>query len=287
MFAWFVLFILGAIWGASYMFIKIGVAEIPPFSFVEGRLLIASLALIAVIRWRGETIPQSRREWLPLMAMGVFNGVIPYTMITWGETHIPSGLAAILTAAMPLFTLLLAHWWTHDERLTWLKLLGVLVGFVGVVVIFVPELRQGIHVEFWGQCAVVIAAASYAVATLVARKYLKGVSHVMASTGQMASAALMMLPLALVFDAPWNLRPSLPVLGSLLTLALLGTSFAYVLYYWLIEHTGATRTSLVTYLIPIFGVFWGVMILSETIELEAIAGLILIIVGVVLVNRKR
>lgn len=286
MLAWFVLFVLGAIWGASYMFIKVGVSEIPPFSFVEGRLLIASLALIAVIRWRGETIPPSRREWMPLIAMGIFNGVIPYTMITWGETHITSGLAAILTAAMPLFTLLLAHWWTHDERLTWLKLLGVLVGFAGVVVIFVPELRQGIQLEFWGQLAVVIAAASYAVATLVARKFLKGVSHVMASTGQMASAAVMMFPLALVFDAPWNLRPSLPALGSLLTLALLGTSFAYVLYYWLIEHTGATRTSLVTYLIPIFGLFWGVVVLSETIELEAIAGLILIIIGVVLVNRK-
>lgn len=286
MIAWLVLLLLGAIWGASYMFIKVGVAEIPPFAFVEGRLLIASLALCAVIFLRGETIPRTRRAWVPLMAMGIFNGVIPYTMITWGETHITSGLAAILTAAMPLFTILLAHIWTRDERMTLIRLIGVLIGFVGVVVVFLPELRHGLQVEFWGQFAVIVAAASYAIATLVARKYLNGVSHVMASTGQMASAALMMLPLSLVFDAPWNLRPSLPAFVSLLTLALLGTSFAYVLYYWLVEHTGATRTSLVTYLIPVFGVFWGVIMLSEKVELEALLGLGLIIGGVLLVNRK-
>jgi drug/metabolite transporter (DMT)-like permease len=286
MFAWFILILLGAIWGASYMFIKVGVAEIPPFSFVEGRLLIATLALGTVIFLRGEAIPRTRRAWLPLMAMGIFNGVIPYTMITWGETHITSGLAAILTAAMPLFTILLAHFWTRNERMTLLRLIGVLIGFAGVVVVFLPELRHGLQVEFWGQFAIIVAAASYAIATLVARNYLNGVSHVMASTGQMASAALMMLPLALFFDAPWNLRPSLPAFVSLLTLALLGTSFAYVLYYWLIEHTGATRTSLVTYLIPVFGVFWGVMILSENVELASLIGLGLIIGGVLLVNRK-
>lgn len=286
MLAWSILILLGAIWGASYMFIKVGVAEIPPFSFVEGRLLIASLALCVVILLRGETIPRTWRAWLPLVAMGIFNGVIPYTMITWGETHITSGLAAILTAAMPLFTILLAHLWTRDERMTLIRLIGVLIGFVGVVIVFLPELRHGIQMEFWGQFAVIVAAASYAIATLVARKYLNGVSHVMASTGQMASAALMMLPLSLLFDTPWNLRPSLPAFASLLTLALLGTSFAYVLYYWLIEHTGATRTSLVTYLIPVFGVFWGVIILSEKVELEALIGLGLIIGGVLLVNRK-
>ena len=286
MFAWFVLVLLGAIWGASYYFIKVGGAEIPPFTFVEGRALIAAAALFTVLLIRKEPIPRTRSVWLPLIAMGIFNGVIPYTAITWGETHISSGLASILTAAMPLFTVMFAHFWTRDERLTFVKAIGVAVGFIGVVVLFVPDLRQNTQMEFWGQFAVVVAAASYGLATLIAHKFLGGVSHVMAPAGQLITAAILMLPLSLAFDSPFALRPSLAAIGSLLILALLGTAFAYILYYWLIEHTGATRTALVTYLIPITGVMWGALLLGEPIEWEAIIGLALIIAGVGLVNRS-
>lgn len=295
MFAWLVLILLGAIWGASYLFIKVGGAEIPPFTFVEGRALIAALALYIVMRVRGERLPRARREWLLLAAMGIFNGVIPYTLITWGEIHIASGLAAILTAAMPLFTVMLAHFWTHDERLSVAKVLGVILGFVGVIVLFLPQWRQGMQVadsatpsgmEFWGEFAVVVAAASYAVAVLIARKYLLSMSHVVASTGQLASTAFFMLPLSLAFDSLSVLRPSPAAIGSLVTLALLGTAFAYILYYWLIDHTGATRTSLVTFLIPITGVMWGALLLGERIDWEAIVGLVLIIAGVGLVSRQ-
>jgi drug/metabolite transporter (DMT)-like permease len=285
MLAWFVLLLLGAIWGASFMFIKVGVAEIPPFTFVLCRTMVAALVLFSVMKLRGNELPRTRQMWVVLVTMGLLNGVIPYTLITWGETHITSGLASILNAAMPLFTVLLAHYWTHDERMATLKVLGVLIGFVGVMVVFAPELRNGFQVELLGQLAVVIAALSYAVATIFARRYLRGVSPVIASTGQLASAALMMFPLSFVFDHPLALRPSLPALAAVLTLALLGTAVAYVLYYWLIEHTGATRTSLVTYLLPIFGVMWGALVLREPIEWEAIVGLILIIAGVALVNR--
>jgi len=284
--SWFILVLLGAIWGASYMFIAVGVREIPPFTFVEGRALIAAIALFIALRWRGETLPRTRREWLPLIGMGIFNGVIPYTLITWGEIYISSGLAAILTAAMPIFTVILAHFWTRDEKLTATKIIGVLIGFAGVVVLFLDEFARGLQMEFWGQLAVVIAAASYATATLIARKYLQGVSHVVASTGQLASTALWMLPLSLAFDNPFALRPSLAAIGSLAILALLGTAIAYVLYYWLIEHTGATRTALVTYLIPITGVLWGAWLLNEPIQWDALIGLALIIAGIGLVNRS-
>ncbi len=286
MFAWFVLILLGAIWGASYMFIKIGVQTIPPLTFVEGRVLLAALALLAVLKWRGEAIPRDRRTWIVLIAMGVFNGAIPYTAITWGETVISSSLAAILTAAMPLFTVTFAHWWTHDERLTPAKVLGILIGFLGVVVLFIPELQRGVQMEFWGQAAIIVATVSYALATLIARKFLGGVSHTIAATGQLGSAAAIMLPLSLAFERPWTLRPALEALGALAILALLGTAFAYILYYWLVEHTGATRTALVTYLIPITGIFWGALILAEPIVWEAILGLALIIGGVALVNRS-
>ncbi|MCL5951068.1 MAG: DMT family transporter [Chloroflexi bacterium] len=286
MFAWFVLVLLGAIWGASYLFIKVGGAEIPPFTFVEVRTLVAALALVVVVGVMKEPIPRARRQWLPLIGMGLFNGVFPYTLITWGELHISSGVASILTATMALFTVLLAHFWTRDERLTPLKVLGIVVGFLGVVVLFLPELAYGLQIEVWGELAVVGAGASYAIATLLARKYLQGVSHAVASLGQLGTAAIWMMPLSLAFDNPFSLRPSVAALASLLILALLGTAFAYVLYYWLIEHTGATRTSLVTYLIPITGVAWGAVLLHEAIEWESILGLLLIIAGVAFVSRQ-
>ncbi len=285
MFAWFVLLLLGAIWGASYLFIKVAVADIPPFTLVAVRTGVAALALLVVLRLKHEPLPRTRRALLPLVALGISNGVIPYTLITWGEVHISSGLAAILTAAMPLFTILIAHFWTHDERLTPIKILGIVVGFLGVIVLFLPDLRNGIQIEFWGELAVVVAAASYGLATVIAHKFMDGVSHVVAATGQLTSAALFMIPLSLVFDNPLSLRPSLLAVGSLLVLTLVGTSFAYILYYWLIEHTGATRTSLVTYLIPITGIFWGAALLGEVIEWEAVVGLLLIIVGIGFVNR--
>ena len=284
--SWIVLLLLGAIWGASYLLIKIGGAEIPPFTFVEGRTLIAALALFAVLAIRKEHLPRTRREWLALVAMGIFNGVIPYTAITWGELHITSGLAAILTAAMPLFTVIIAHYWTHDERLTPVKIFGIVIGFLGVAVLFLPDLRQGIQMEFWGELAIVVAAASYGLATVIAHKYVTGVSPIVAPAIQLGSSAIWMLPLSLIFDNPFALRPSQAAVGSLLILALLGTAFAYILYYWLVEHTGATRTSLVTYLIPITGIFWGASFLGEKIELESILGLVLIIVGIVFVNRR-
>ncbi|MBI3740285.1 MAG: EamA family transporter [Chloroflexi bacterium] len=286
MFAWTILLSLGAIWGASYMFIKVGGAEIPPFTFVEGRTLIAAGALYAAMRLRAEKFPRDLKTWRALIAMGIFNGVIPYTLITWGETHISSGLAAILTAAMPVFSVIIAHFATRDERITLPKTLGILVGFIGVSVLFLPELRRGLQIEFWGEFGIVVSAASYALATIIARKNLMGMSHVVASTGQLASTAAMMLPFSLLFNNPFALQPSPAAIFSLLTLALLGTAIAYILYYWLIENTGATRTSLVTYLIPITGVIWGALLLNEKIEIEAIVAMVLIIAGVALVNRQ-
>ena len=284
--SWAVLVSLGAIWGASYLFIKVGGAEIPAFTFVAGRALISATALLVVLRARRESLPRRLAGWLPLLVLGLLNGAIPYTLITLAETQITSGMAAILTAAVPLFTVLLAHYWARDERLTGAKTIGIAVGFVGVTVLLWPEIGKGLQLQLWGQLAVVAAAASYAVATLVARRYLHGVSHVVAAAGQLTSAALYMAPLSLAFDSPWALRPSLPAFLSLVVLSLVGTALAYVLYYWLIEHTGATRTAMVTYLIPVTGLFWGALLLDETITPEAVVGLALIIIGIGFVNRQ-
>ncbi|MBI5650270.1 MAG: EamA family transporter [Chloroflexi bacterium] len=286
MFAWFMLIALGSIWGASYLFIKIGGAEIPPFTFVTGRALIAALALLVLLRARGESLPLNRRALKLFAVMGILNGAIPYTAITWGELSISSGLTAILVATVPLFTVIFAHWFTHDERMTPGKLIGIAIGFVGVVILFAPALQQHAQKEFFGMFAIIIASASYGGAFIVVRKFMLGFSPAAASAGQLLAGAIYMLPLSLLFDNPLALRPSFGALASLITLALFGTSVAYIIYYWLVEHTGATRASLVTYISPFTGVIWGALILSEPIEWQALVGLALIIAGIGLVNRK-
>jgi drug/metabolite transporter (DMT)-like permease len=284
---WFVLVLLGAIWGASYLFIKVGGAEIPAFTFVAGRTIIASIALFGVMLARREVMPRfALRTWAPLIAMGIFNSLIPYTLITWGETEISSGLAGILTAMMPIFTVLIAHFVTQDEKLNGYKIAGIVAGFAGVVVLFLPDLQTGIKMSFFGELAVVLAALSYGLSSVIAHKYIHGTPHITAAFGQLFSASVFLLPLSLLVDRPFGLHPSPAALASLATLALLGTAFAYLLYYWLIDRTGATSTSLVTFIIPVSAVVLGAAVLHEHFDWTAFLGLLGIIAGVGLVTRQ-
>ncbi len=284
---WVILFGLGLIWGASYLFIKIGGEQIPPVTFVVGRTAIASIAVAAVLLARQEAFPRWRREiWLPLVVMGITNGVIPYTLITWGETQISSGLAGILVATMPIFTVLLAHWMTPDEKLNANKVAGIVIGFIGVVILFLPDLRRGITLSLVGALFTVVAAVSYGFATVFAHKYVKGVSHLGAELGQLSSAAVILLPVSLAVDHPWTLRPSWEAVAALMTLALLGTAFAYLLYYWLIEHAGPTSTALVTYISPVSAILLGALVLHESFDWTAFAGFAGIVAGVALVSRS-
>ncbi len=284
---WFVLLTLGTIWGASYLFIKVGGEEIPPVTFVAIRVGVAAIAVAGVLLARRQAFPAARRAiWLPLLIMGLTNGVIPYTLITWGETEISSGLAGILVATMPIFTVIFAHMTTEDEKLNRNKLLGIGIGFLGVVLLFLPDIEQGITPSFLGTLATVVAAVSYGFATVFAHKYLRGVSNLAAEFGQLASAAVILVPVSLALDHPWTLRPSLPAAASLLTLALLGTAFAYLLYYWLIEHAGPTSTSLVTYISPVTSILLGASVLREQFDWTAFVGFAGIVAGVALVSRS-
>lgn len=279
-----VLLFLGAIWGASFLFIKVGVAEIPPLTFVTGRMLIAALVLIMVIGARRLHLPRSNTTWRDFAAMGILNGMIPYTLITWGEQYIDSGLAAILNATMPLFTVLLAHIWIEDESLSVEKLTGVSIGFVGVVGLIGADLKRGLQANLLGELAVVLAAASYALAAVYGRRQLRGHAPLVSSFGQLATGGLMMLPMALVIDhRAWHV-PSVAATGSLLSLALLGTALAYILYYWLLEHVGATQVSLVTYILPVTGILWGWLALGERLSPIVLGGFALIFVGIVMVR---
>ena len=278
-----ILLVLGLIWGASFLFIKVAVVTIPPFTVAFGRTALAALILYVVLRYRGLKLGSWGPLWGAFLILGLFNGAVPYTLITWAEIHIDSGLAAILNALMPLFTVLLAHFFTQDEKLNWMKVIGILLGFLGIMVLIGPAVLKGLGTHVIGQLAVVGAAWCYAMAAIYGRR-LKEVPPLVSATGQLIGAALLTLPLSFIIDTPWQLSVTLLSLGALACLSLLGTALAYILYYYLLSRIGATNVSLVTYLLPITGVFWGALLLGERLHWSAFLALALILAGIAGVN---
>ena len=279
------LLILSLIWGASFLFIKVAVATIPPFSVAFGRTALAAVLLYLVLRSRGLSMPGWGSVWGTFLLMGLFNGAVPYTLITWAEIHIDSGLAAIVNALMPLFTVLLAHLFTGDERLSWMKIVGIFLGFLGVVALIGPAALKGLGKDVIAQLAVMAAAGCYAIAIIYGRR-LKGITPLVSATGQLFCAAVLTLPMVLVFDAPWALSPSFISVAALTCLSLLGTALAYLLYYYLLQRIGSTNLSLVTYLLPITGVFWGALLLGERLHWSAFLALGMILAGIAGVNNR-
>jgi drug/metabolite transporter (DMT)-like permease len=280
-----ILLVLGLIWGASFLFIKVAVVTIPPFTVAFGRTAPAALVLYLVLRSRGLRMPSLGPLWGSFLLMGLFNGALPYTLITWAEIHMDSGLAAIINAVMPLFTVLLAHFFTQDERLNFMKIAGIFLGFLGVLALFGPAVFKGLGTHVLSQLAVMGAALCYAIAVIYGRR-LREITPWVSATGQLICAAFLTLPMSLVIDTPWELSPTLLSLGALACLSLLGTALAYILYYYLLARIGATNVSLVTYLLPITGVFWGALLLGERLHWSAFLALALILVGIAGVNNR-
>jgi drug/metabolite transporter (DMT)-like permease len=278
------LLLLGAVWGASFLFIKIGVREMAPEVLVALRLLIATLVLIAVLYARGLRLPGEMRAWRDFLFLGVVGLIFPYLLITWSEQSIPSGMAAILNATTPLFSVLLTYVWTREERLSGAKLIGVAIGFIGVVVAVGIEDLDLARADTRAQLAVLVAAACYGAAGIYGRRAFRDVPALVPATGQMLAGALIMTPLALALRGIPAPLPSALALGSVLALAVVGTALAYILLYWLMARMGATRTSMVTYLLPPFALVYGALFLQERIELNALLGLALVVVGILLAN---
>ncbi len=277
---------LGLLWGSSFLLIKIAVQQIPPLTLVAGRVACAAAALVLLVRLRGLRFPTPGPVWGVFLLMGALNNAIPYTLISLGEVTIDSGLASVLNASMPIFTVLLAHFLIVDERLHWEKLLGVVLGLGGVVVLVGPEALRGLETHFWAQVAVVGAAVAYALAAIVGRRYLRDLPALVSSAGQLSGSTLLMLPLSLLADHPWRLNPSWGPVAALLCLSLLGTALAYLLYFFLLKEAGATRTSLVTYLLPLTGIVWGALLLGEAIHWRMLAALLLILAGITLTGGR-
>jgi drug/metabolite transporter (DMT)-like permease len=278
------LLLLGALWGASFLFIKIGVQEMPPEVLVALRLGVAALILLGVLYGRGMRLPTGARIWADLFFLGAIGLVLPYLLITWGEQYIASSMASILNATTPLFSVLLTYVWTREERLSGLRLLGAAIGFIGVVVAVGIEDLSLTSANTQAQLAVLLASFCYGLTGIYARRAFRGIPALIPASGQMFTGALLIAPIALVRHGIPDPLPSPAALGAVLALAILGTSFAYILLYWLIERIGATRTSMVTYLLPPFALIYGKLFLDERISLDALRGLGLVIVGILLAN---
>ena len=276
------LLLLSAIWGASFLFIKIGVSEIGPITFSMLRVLIGSLVLLAIVLTRRQRERMDRGVWRRMAVVGLFGTALPFTFIGWGTQFISSGLSAILNATTPLFAFILATA-LGSEDLRAVRAVGVVVGFGGIVALMWPQLQGGWQASLLGELAVVAGSLCYAISAVYMRRHLTGQPALLTALGQVGMGCLILIPFSLL-EQPWQFRPSLTAVAALLALGTVGTGLAYIIYVRLIQGLGATGASLVTQIVPLFAVFWGWLVLAERPGWNALLALGMILVGLLLVN---
>lgn len=284
--AWALLLTLSVIWGGSYFFIKVAVDDFEPLTIVLGRVLIAAVILNLVILARGQRMPSTFTAWKPFIVMSLLNSLVPYSLIVWGETHIASGLAAILGATVPIFTIVLAHFLTADEHLSPAKVGGVVLGLVGVIVIMGDGLLAIASDNGLAQVAVLASAVSYALSGIFGRR-LKGTPPLISATGQMTSASIVLLPIALLIERPWaNATPRLDSVSAIVGLATLCTAIAYLLFFRVLASAGASNVSVVTFLIPVSSLILGTLFLDESIVPRHLLGMALIGLAMISIDNR-
>jgi drug/metabolite transporter (DMT)-like permease len=285
------LLLLASLWGPSFLFIKIAVEDFPPMTLVAIRLTIAAMVLYTILRLNGKNLPAGWDFWKKFLVMGFFANALPFTLFSFGEQFADSGAASIVNGTTPIFTVLIAHFFVSDERLNLSRLGGVLIGFVGILLIFFSDFQALLRGEGLtggmttiGLLAFILAAACYGVAIIYGRLQLRGLPPLVGPAAQLICSSGMILPMAIIFEKPFQLTPGLPAIGSSLILGFFGTAMAYLVYYKLIDSAGATFISLVTYLLPPIGVVLGVIFLNERPGWYSLVGLTFIILGVMVVN---
>ncbi len=283
--SFFWILFLAALWGPSFLFIKVAVAEIPPLTMVTLRVGLAFLLLYLILRMQGKRLPKSLVMWRHFAIMAFVANALPFVLFGWGELYIGSALASVLNGATPIFTVLLAHIFTTDDRMNPIKVVGVLLGLFGIVVLFFPYFSDGIRMDTLGILAITLAAFCYGISILYSRRYLRGLPPLVAPAAQLLVATSYLIPLMFFVDQPLQLpAPSWQAVTSLLALSFFGTAIAFVVYYHVLEMTSATNLSMVTYLIPVIGVILGVVFLNEKFGWNAYLGCALILLGVMVVN---
>jgi drug/metabolite transporter (DMT)-like permease len=271
--------LLATLWGASYTFIKLGVATIPPITLIAARTLIAGLLLLMVMRWRGVSLPRDAANWRRFLFQACLNSVIPFTLIAWAERSLDAGLATILNSTAPVFTFLLTFAITRHEPVTVRKLFGVLAGLAGICLIVGVQALDGLGEQLVAQIAIVAATICYAGAAIFSRGF-KDLDPMAPAAGSLLCGATILVPISLVVDRPWTLAPSASSVLALLGLAVFSTALAFVIYFRLIQTLGSVGTTSQAYLRVPIGVAIGVLFLGETLTPTAWIGLGCVVIGV-------
>lgn len=278
--------ILCVIWGSTWLFIKLGLENLPPITFAGIRFVIACAILYLLIRARGIVLPDNRRDWGLLALTGVLSFSFNYGLVFWGEQYISSGLAAVLQATLPAFGLVIAHFHLPGERMTWSKIFGVVIGFVGVAVVFSNQLAIAGGKALAGSVALVLSAFFAAYSNVLVKAYGRKLEPAVLSGGQMFFGLIPLLLIGIPLEGnPFRFNWTPMALVALLYLAVVGSVIAFMLYYWLVQHMEVTKTMLISLVTPVVAVVLGMVVLGEDLSWRTIAGGIMIMVGVRFVTR--
>ena len=285
---WIMLLALSVLWGGSYFFIGVAVSELPPLTIIAIRVTLAAVTLWIISFAIGLRPPKSVKTWGAFLVMGTINNVIPFSLIVWGQTHIASGLASILNATTPLFTVIIAGVLLQDERITAKKGVGVIVGFFGVVLMIGPSALKGLGADTIAQVAMLGAAISYAFAGVYGRRFKEmGINPVLTAAGQVTASSIIMMPIAVTIDHPFlSPLPSFKIWVAIVGLAIMSTALAYILYFRILASAGATNLLLVTFLIPVSAILLGAFVLNERLDLVHFVGMFFISIGLSLIDGR-
>ena len=287
-FEWMLLVLLSVVWGGSFFFNGIALREFPTLSIVTARVGLAALALLFLMKMLGQGIQLNRQILKAFFGMSFLNNVVPFSLIVWGQQHIASGVASILNATTPLFTMLVAHWFTTDEKINPRRLLGVLTGMGGVGLMMGLDSMESSGFHLLGQSAILLAAFSYGLAGVYGKRFAQlEIPPLATATGQLCASSMILIPLTLWIDQPWTMTiPSIKGMGSLLGIALLSTALAYVIYFRLLKTAGATNLLLVTLLIPVSAIILGVFLLDESLQPQHLSGMGVISLGLLIMDGR-
>lgn len=288
LFDWALLLILSVLWGGSFFFSKIALSELPPLTIVLARVSIAAIALFIYLRATRHAIPTAPGIWAAFFGMGLLNNLIPFSLLFWGQTQIPSGLASILNATTPIFSIIVAHCLTTDERMTPNTVAGIVLGFMGVALMMAGNAVSSQALPFLALFACLAAALSYGFAGVFGRRFRRmGIAPATSAFGQTAATTIMMIPIVLLIDAPWHLAmPSGMTIAALLGLGLLSTAVAYIIFFHILAVGGAINSSLVTLLIPVSAILLGSLVLAELLAINHLGGMALISLGLLSIDGR-